>query len=76
MAINLPSLWIYFSTQLKLLNITISKKGIKKRATKKVTHFGQNQNDKLQFNILYTICQEKLLKKIVESSEKLPHALS
>jgi len=45
MAINLPSLWIYFSNELKLLTITISKKGIKKRATEKVTHFGKNQNE-------------------------------
>jgi hypothetical protein len=43
MAINLPSLWIYSANQLKSFSITIPKNGIKKRATEKVTHFGQNQ---------------------------------
>jgi hypothetical protein len=43
---NQPPLFMdLFSNQLKLLTITISEKGIKKRATEKVTHFGKNQNE-------------------------------
>jgi len=48
-----------FSNLLQLLSITIFKKDIKKRATLKVTHFGKNQNELFQFNVLYAICQAK-----------------
>jgi hypothetical protein len=48
-----------FCNLLKLLIITISKKGIKKRATEKVTHFGKNQNEWTIFNIVHAICQAK-----------------
>jgi len=58
-----------FSNWLKLLTITISQKGIKKRATGKVTHFGKNQNEYRKINIIFAICQEKFEKFLKNSRE-------
>jgi hypothetical protein len=57
-----PFIMNLFSKHLKLLTIKTSKKSIKKRATRKVTHFGKNQNEYVKSNIVYTICQEKFLR--------------